>query len=286
MKIVLSVIAVLAMCVGPVRADAETDALFAEMLRHDVPRADLSAHVEIVNIVEVEVRGLYTRYLIEAVVVERFVGSPPPRLAFYQWVEQRYDDPPIGERFIVNLQKSLRNGQYFVPDNGFMLPADERLVSIARSLAEGRLGAAVDVSPVGCRPGTHRHPEAGAFSVQVFCDDALATNIAVFLERMARPFEGGYSLIHRYWQGEAWGRDVISFAWGTAGETLFVATATVDGRGSVWRLGLRERDAAVIWRGAEGDCLPRLISAAEDRLVMRVAGCDGTATREVTVPLP
>ncbi len=75
MRFVLSIVAVLAMCVGPVHADAETDALFAEMLRHDVPRADLSAHVEIVNIVEVEVRGLYTRYLIEATVLERFIGA-------------------------------------------------------------------------------------------------------------------------------------------------------------------------------------------------------------------
>lgn len=286
MRLVLSVIAVLAMVAGPVRADEETDLLFAEMLRRDVPRADLSAHVEIVNIVEVEARGLYTRYLIEAAVLERFVGAAPPRLAYYRWVEQRYDDPPIGRRFIVNLQKSPRDGQYYVPDNGFMLPADERLVALARRYAEGRLGAAVDVSPAGCAPGAYRQPEAGAFAVQVFCDDALATNIAVFLERMTAPLEGGYSLIHRYWQGEAWGRDVISFAWAVAGEALFVATATVDGRGSVWRLDLRARDAAVIWRSAAGDCLPRLVSAAEDRLVMRVASCDGAATREVIVPLP
>ncbi len=286
MRLVLSVIAVLAICVGSVRADEETDRLFAEMLRRDVPSADLSAHVEIVNIVEVEARGLYTRYLIEATVLERFVGAAPPRLAYYRWVEQRYDDPPVGRRFIVNLRKSTRDGQYYVPDNGYMLPADERLVALARRYAEGRLGEAIDVSPAGCVPGAYRQPEAGAFAIQVFCDDALATNIAVFLERMARPLEGGYSLIHRYWQGEAWGRDVISFVWAVAGETLFVATATVDGRGSVWRLDLRERDAAVIWRGAGGDCLPRLVSAAEDRLVMRVATCDGAATREVAVPLP
>ena len=284
MRLVLSVFAVLSIYVAPVHADEETDRLFAEMLRRDVPRADLSAHVEIVNIVEVEVRGLYTRYLIEATVLERFVGAAPPRLAYYQWVEQRYDDPPIGRRFIVNLQKSPRDGQYYVPDNGHMLPADERLVTLARTLAEGRPGEAVDVSPVACARGTYRQP-GGAFAVQVFCDDALATNIAVFLERMTAPLEGGYSLIHRYWQGEAWGRDVISFVWAVAGETLFVATATVDGRGSLWRLDLRERDAAVIWRGAGGDCLPRLVSAAEDRLVMRVATCDGAATREVTVPL-
>ena len=284
MRFVLSVVAVLAMCVGPVHADAETDALFAEMLRHDVPRADLSAHVEIVNIVEVEVRGLYTRYLIEAVVVERFVGSPPPRLAFYQWVEQRYDDPPIGDRFIVNLQKSPRDGQFYVPDNGYMLSADERLVSIARSLAEGQPGEVVDVSSVVCVPGTHHQP-GGVFAVQVFCDDALATNIAVFLARMARPLEGGYGLIRRYWQGEAWGRDVTSFAWVGTGDILFVATAGIDGQGGVWRLDLRERDSAVVWRAATGDCRPRLLTAADDRLALQVISCDGGTTREVAVPL-
>ena len=255
------------------------------MLRHDVPRADLSAHVEIVNIAEVEVRGLYTRYLIEAVVVERFVGAPPPRLAFYQWVEQRYDDPPIGDRFIVNLQKSPRDGQFYVPDNGYMLSADERLVSIARSLAEGQSGEVVDVSSVVCVPGTHHQP-GGVFAVQVFCDAGLATNIAVFLAHMARPLEGGYGLIRRYWQGEAWGRDVTSFAWVGTGDILFVATAGIDGQGGVWRLDLRERDSAVVWRAATGDCRPRLLTAADDRLTLRVAVCDGEATREVVVPLP
>ena len=285
MRFVLSVVAVLAIVVGPVYADEETDALFAEMLRRDVPRADLSAHVEVARFVEVEVRGLYTRYLIEATVVERFVGAAPPRLAFYQWVEQGNDYPPIGGRFIVNLQKSSRSGQYYVPDNGYMLPADERLVSIARSLAEGRPGEVVDVSSVVCVPGTHHQP-GGVFAVQVFCDDALATNIAVFLARMARPLEGAYSLIHRYWQGEPWGRDVTSFAWGAAGDALFVAAAAVDGHGGVWRLDLRERDAEIVWRAVGGDCRPRLLAVADDRLTLRVTACDGEATREVVVPLP
>ncbi len=180
---------------------------------------------------------------------------------------------------------SPRDGQFYVPDNGYMLPADERLVTLARTLAEGRPGEVVDVSPVACARGTYRQP-GGGFAVQVFCDDALATNIAVFLEQMTAPLEGGYSLIGRYWQGEAWGRDVTSFAWDVAGGALFVATAAADGQGSVWRLDLSDRDAAVVWRGAGGDCLPRLVSAAEDRLVLRVTACDGATTREVTVPLP
>ena len=91
MKLVLSVIVVLVMIVGTANADEESDAFFAEMLRQDMPGADLSAHVEIVNIFEVEVRGLYTRYLIETTVLERFIGVAAPRLAYYQWVEQRYD---------------------------------------------------------------------------------------------------------------------------------------------------------------------------------------------------
>lgn len=167
-----------------------------------------------------------------------------------------------------------------------MLPANERLVTLARRYAEGQPGDVIDVSPVGCAPGAYRQPKAGAFAVQVFCDDAMVTNIAIFLERMIAPFEGYYSLVGRYWQGEAWGRDVTSFAWADMGDILFVATAALDGHGGVWRLDLRERGATVIWRGAETDCRPGLVSAAEDRLVLRVRACGEATTRDVTVPLP
>jgi len=60
-----------------------------------------------------------------------------------------------------------------------------------------------------CSQGIYEQP-SGKFAIHVFCDDALGTNIAVFLNKMGAPIHQEYDLGNRFWQSEEWAYDVMS----------------------------------------------------------------------------
>lgn len=108
----------------------------------------------------------------------------------------------------------------------------------------------VRISPKYCVQGEHRQPN-GFFSLYVFCDDALGTNVALFAKDMDNPLVGAsdtYDLGRRFWQGEEWAYDVVSFAWLNKRE-LILSTAAIYGTGSVYILDLPNKTARNIFKG-------------------------------------
>lgn len=101
-----------------------------------------------------------------------------------------------------------------------------------------------------CKHGLHHHPNNGPFSIFVFCDDALGTNIGLILtEPGAGPgklkLEGtkiwDWQVNNRFWQLQEWSSDVTSFAWSPDFRYLYIATSSVYGDGSFFRLDLKNR---------------------------------------------
>ena len=91
-----------------------------------------------------------------------------------------------------------------------------------------------DISPRSCVPGVHEQPD-GIFALFVFCDDALGTNVALFQSKLGAPKNESYSLVERFWQGQEWASDVISYAWLPSG-SLLMSTSGVYGSGSVYKI--------------------------------------------------
>jgi len=85
-----------------------------------------------------------------------------------------------------------------------------------------------------CPPGIHEQPN-GKFALHVFCDDALGTNVAVFLNKMGAPIHQDYSLGNRFWQNQEWAFDVMSYAW-LPNDQLLLSTSAIYGSGSVYLL--------------------------------------------------
>ncbi len=79
-----------------------------------------------------------------------------------------------------------------------------------------------------------------AFGVVVFCDDAAGTSIGVVStqDRESDDFAAGWQLYRRFWQEEAWGRNVTSFGWSPDGKYLFVGTNDIYGTGEMYQLDL------------------------------------------------
>ena len=101
------------------------------------------------------------------------------------------------------------------------------------------------ISPKYCSQGEHSQPK-GRFAIYVFCDDALGTNIAVFMKGLGAPFEGNYQLGKRFWQGQEWAYDVTSYAW-LPDNQLLIATSAVYGSGSVYLLNLAKQLSRVLF---------------------------------------
>ena len=130
----------------------------------------------------------------------------------------------------------------------------------------------ISIDPRDCQPGIHSQVQ-GPFALQVFCDDALGTNIAVFLSDLGAPLAGKYSLGDRFWQGEEWNLDVTAYAW-LGGDRLLLSTSRVYGSGRVYLLDL----AAQSWRVArpsnEDECVTHLEALRGDTVILKLTVCD------------
>ena len=65
--------------------------------------------------------------------------------------------------------------------------------------------------------------------MHIFCDGALGTNIAVYLDEMDAPLAEKYELGKRFWQSQEWANDVVSFAWLKNGAEILVSTSHIYG---------------------------------------------------------
>lgn len=102
-----------------------------------------------------------------------------------------------------------------------------------------------------CVHGLHNQPAGGPFSVFLFCDDALGSNIGVIatapgagpgtIELDAQKTWNHWDVNQRFWQDPQWATDITSFAWSSDLKSLYVATGEVYGTGSLYRLNLVTR---------------------------------------------
>lgn len=91
-----------------------------------------------------------------------------------------------------------------------------------------------NVSGQQCKDGIHTNPTSD-FSIFVFCDDALGTNIAIFLSKLEIPLKKNYNLGDRFWQGQEWSRGVETFAW-LGSDRLLITTSAEQGLGGVYKV--------------------------------------------------
>ncbi|MCP4326198.1 MAG: hypothetical protein GY787_31055 [Alteromonadales bacterium] len=110
----------------------------------------------------------------------------------------------------------------------------------------------VKVSPEYCLEGVHQQSN-GPFAIFVFCDDALGSNISVFLKDIGAPFSGKYSLGSRFWQGQLWSNDVTSFVWLENRTELLVATSGSYGSGGIYLLNLNDQESKILFKAESAD---------------------------------
>ncbi len=121
-------------------------------------------------------------------------------------------------------------------------------------IALSACGAALAASPGRvtfdgkCLGGLHDQP-GQIFTVFVFCDPPLGTNIGVILKDLSGEFDSKkWWPTNRFWQDHAWAADVTSFAWDPSGPGLFVGTSSTYGTGAVYRLDLSKRTYEPVFR--------------------------------------
>lgn len=113
--------------------DQEDD--FSELIRGNVISTDFSALVKIDRITRAGPQQGYATWHYEATILENWVGPKMDRIQYRQTVDA---DMPVRvpeKPQIVSLCGSQKGG-FYIPDNGFMLPATKRLESVARAAAE------------------------------------------------------------------------------------------------------------------------------------------------------
>ncbi len=141
------------------------------------------------------------------------------------------------------------------------------------------------VSIVGqdCTRGIHKQPH-GPFALHVFCDSALGTNIAVFMDNLHNPLAGNYFLGKRFWQGEEWNYDVTSYAW-LKDNFLLLATSHIYGSGAVYKLNLEKQTFEIVRPSDNDVCVTQLKSVQDKRIELVVTDCDTLVDKTIEIAL-
>jgi hypothetical protein len=126
--------------------DREND--FSGLIRSNVMTTDFSALVKVDRITRSGPEQGYATWYYEATVLESWVGPEMDRIQYRQTVDA---DMPVRvpeKPQIVSLCGSQKRG-FYIPDNGFMLPATKHLEVIAGTAAEQRRRADVRKESLG-----------------------------------------------------------------------------------------------------------------------------------------
>jgi hypothetical protein len=76
----------------------------------------------------------YVILKIDAEVIETFKGDKFKNITYFQWCETPVElDNWINNENITSLEYSKKDNHYYVPDNGYSIPATNKLLKIARS---------------------------------------------------------------------------------------------------------------------------------------------------------
>ena len=150
-------------------------------------------------------------------------------------------------------------------------------------LTHDESASAVQINAKYCKEGVHKQPK-GQFALYAFCDDALGTNVSVFLSDLGAPLRGAYRLTKRFWQSDEWGADVTSFAWLPDNKYLVISTSAVYGTGRVYKLNLESQTSEVVYSPEENTCLTELITIENNKARLIVTDCKLKA-REVEIAI-
>jgi hypothetical protein len=114
----------------------------------------------------------------------------------------------------------------------------------------------IDLESINCPHGLKQQPNGGPFSLFIFCDDALGTNIGLInTSRSSGPgaIDLGPSntmkhwfVTDRFWQADDWSGDVNSYYWSKDLKYLYVATSYIYGTGNLYKLDLLEKTATIL----------------------------------------
>ncbi|WP_421780230.1 hypothetical protein [Kiloniella litopenaei] len=125
----------------------------------------------------------------------------------------------------------------------------------------------------------------GEFSVDVYCDDALGTNISVVKLKFDAPMVGPYTLTKRTWQGGDWAFSITSFMWGTDRKSLYVATEGYNGSGKAYYLNVETQKSQEIWSMSPGDCGSVLTGMDEKHVHLQNIPCDENKARDIMIAI-
>lgn len=128
-----------------------------------------------------------------------------------------------------------------------------------------------DVGGRSCKPGEHVQP-GGPFSVYVFCDDALGTNIAVLYGAAGDPRYNKWTLTRRFWQGDPWAADVHGLGWVPGSNLLVVTTSEIYGEGEIFLLNLEEQTFKVL--ASPKDCGSKILKLTEHEITVGTNDCE------------
>jgi hypothetical protein len=106
-----------------------------QLLRSNFKETPYSAWVKVLDVKKMGTELLYPTYLLICDVRETFKGKQRKQVEFLRGVEDGYKELPTGDEYIVSLFINEKNGQYYLGDNGYDLPATSHLLRIARRLA-------------------------------------------------------------------------------------------------------------------------------------------------------
>lgn len=113
------------------------DAFYESLLLSNIENTPYSAHIkikaaEIINVIYSDSgQPGYIVFKVYADVIEIFKGESSARIMYSVTHEAPSKGPPIGEEFIVSLQRSEKDS-YYIPDNGYALPFTEKLRGLAK----------------------------------------------------------------------------------------------------------------------------------------------------------
>jgi hypothetical protein len=141
----------------------------------------------------------------------------------------------------------------------------------------------VQISPKYCVPGVHKQP-SGQFALYAFCDDALGTNISVFINDLGAPLRGAYRLTKRFWQSDEWGADVTSFAWLRNNKSLIISTSAIYGSGKVYKLDLESQEFEILYSPGQDTCVTEISTVKNGKVVVKITDCE-LRSKEVEIAI-
>ncbi len=150
-------------------------------------------------------------------------------------------------------------------------------------VAFGQPISVIQISAKYCIEGEHKQPE-GKFSIYVFCDDALGTNISIFLKDLGAPLLESYRLTKRFWQSDSWGADVTSFSWLPGNEYILISTSKIYGTGKVYKLNLKKQKSVVVYNPKESTCISEIVAVSKNKALLKITDCK-LKSREVEIAI-